>query len=149
MRRPLIALALAATVAACGGDDGLSTEEYRDRATVICRESREATDAVEQPTRSTNAAIAAYFERLMAISRRTTAQFAKLEPPEELADAHDDALAANREGVDEVQRLIRELERGGDARALLQGATGRLQQLSSRSRAAADRLGVPECARQE
>ncbi len=71
-----------------------------------------------------------------------------LRPADTLTDAMR-ALSANREGVEEVLRLVNELERGGDARALLQGAQGRLSELSRRSGDAARALGVPECARQE
>ena len=147
MKRLVIVLSV--FVAACGGDDALSTSEYRDEARKICREADRSTSAVARPTRTTNAAIASYFERLMNVNRKTSEQFADLEPPEELETKHEAALDANRDGVKEVERLVAELRRGGDARALLQSAQGRLQELSQRSGAAARALGVPECARQE
>jgi hypothetical protein len=149
MKRLLLALALALFVAACGGDDALSTDEYRGEARKICREADRATRAVDRPTRTTNAAIASYFERLMKVNRKTSEQFDELEPPEELKAKHEAALDANRDGVKEVERLVAELRRGGDARALLQASTGRLQELATRSGEAARALGVPECARQE
>ena len=144
-----LALVLALLVAACGGDDALSTDEYRGEARKICQEADRATKAVEQPTRTTNAAIASYFERLMAVNRKTSEQFGELTPPDELEKQHKAALDANRDGVQEVEKLVAELRRGGDARALLQAAQGRLQELSTRSGEAARALGVPECARQE
>jgi hypothetical protein len=149
MKRLLLALCLTSSLAACGGDDALSTSEYRGEARKICQEADRATSAVERPTRTTNAAIASYFERLMNVNRKTSEQFGELEPPEELKAKHEAALAANRDGVKEVERLVAELRRGGDARALLQAAQGRLQQLSQRSAEAARALGVPECAQQE
>ena len=85
----------------------------------------------------------------MNVNRKTSEQFADLEPPEDLKSKHEAALAANRDGVKEVEKLVAELRRGGDARALLQSAQGRLQALSQRSGEAARALGVPECARQE
>jgi hypothetical protein len=148
MRRIAIA-ALVALAAGCGGDDGLSPDEYRSQARQICNDARRATRTVEQPTRTTNAAIADYFSRLLSVNERTAKRFGALEPPEDLKDAHDEALRANRDAVTEVRRLVAELREGGDATELLQGAQGRLTDLASRSRAAAQRLRVPECAREE
>jgi hypothetical protein len=147
MRRPPI-LALLATAAvalgACGGDE-TSPEEYRAEARQICQEADRATERVRQPTRSTPEAIADYFQRLLAPNERATRRFEQLEPPEELQDAHDDALSANRRGSDEVRRLIRQLEGGEDPRQVLAGAQQRIRTLTREADRAADRLGVPEC----
>ncbi len=112
-------------------------------------DATKATRAVEAPTRTTNEAVANYFKRLIAVTKRSSERFGELEPPEDLKRQHDAALKANEAGVKEVERLIAELERGGDARALLQNAQTRLEDLSRRSDEAARALGVPECARQE
>lgn len=147
MRRPLvIVVAAALTLAACGGS-ALSTGEYRRQARAICTDADRASEKVTAPTRATNAAIADYFKRILAVNDRTTRRFEELEPPEDLQDAHEDALAANRAGVDEVRKLVAELEEGGDATAVLQDAPQRLEGLVRRSREAARRLGVPECGR--
>lgn len=149
MRRASLVIALSAAVAACGGEDTLSVEEYRSEARTICRDATKETAAVQAPARTTNDAVATYFERLIAITRRSSDRFGDLKPPDELDRQHEAALKANEAGVAEVERLIRELERGGDATALLQNAQTRLQDLSRRSDEAARALGVPECARQE
>ena len=149
MRRLPLVLVLSATLVACGGDDPLSMEEYRAEAKVICEDATRSTRAVEPPTRTTNEAVAGYFKRLIAVTKRSSDRFGKLEPPEDLEAEHDAALKANKAGVNEVERLIAELERGGDARALLQNAQTRLEDLSRRSDEAARALGVPQCARQE
>jgi hypothetical protein len=139
----LVALPLAA---ACGGDDRLSTDEYREQARRICVDADRATERIEQPTRATAEAIADYFKRLLEANDRTTKRFEALEPPEELEQAHDDALEANAEAIKVVREVIDELERGGDSREVLTRAQSRLQELRRRSGDAADRLGVPECA---
>ena len=149
MRRLPLVLALSVTLAACGGDDALSAKEYRAEAKSICEDATKATRAVEAPTRTTNEAVASYFQRLITVTKRSSDRFGELEPPEELKAKHDAALKANKAGIEEVERLIAELERGGDARALLQNAQTRLQDLSRRSDEAARALGVPQCARQE
>jgi predicted small lipoprotein YifL len=148
MRRSLlIALACLLALAGCGGDDPLSTDEYRQQARTICTDAERASDAVRPPTRATPAAIADYFKRILEVNDRTTNRFAELEPPSELEDAHEDALQANRAGVEEVRKLVDELEKGGDPTAVLQDAPERLQRFVERSRQAARRLGVPECGR--
>jgi hypothetical protein len=149
MRALLTSLALAALLglAACG-DDGLSTSEYRAQAKKICTDADKATAGVKEPTRATSEAISDYFKRLLAANDKTTQRFEKLQPPEDLQKAHQDALAANEAGVKEVRRVIDELQGGGDPRQVLTGAQTRLQDLSRRSGDAAKRLGVSECADQ-
>jgi uncharacterized protein YhaN len=149
VRRRLAALlVLPALLAAgaCGGDDGLSADEYRAQARQICQDADRATEAVEEPTRATSQAIVDYFRRLLQANERSTRRFESLQPPEDLRDAHADALRANRDGVREVRRVISELEEGGEPREVLTGAQTRLEALSREAADAARRLGVPECA---
>ena len=150
IRRTTTVLALLASLAlaACGGDDRLSASEYRAEAKKVCQDADRATARVEEPTRATSDAIVDYFERLLKANEQSTERFTNLEPPEELQDAHDDALKANRDGVREVRRVISELREGGDPRRVLTGAQSRLQKLSGDAADAAQRLGVPECADQ-
>jgi hypothetical protein len=148
MRRSRLLLALLGSLllVACGGEDTLTTNEYRTQARQICQDADRATESVEEPTRATSEAIVDYFRRLLRANERSTRRFESLEPPEELSDAHQDALKANRDGVAEVRRVIRELEGGGDPREVLTGAQTRLERLSGDAADAARRLGVPECA---
>ena len=150
MRPPLSLLAVLVVLglAACGGDDGPTPTEYRGEARSICADADRATEAVEEPTRATAAAIIDYFERLLKANERTTQRFESLDPPESLADAHADALKANRDGVAEVKRIITALRGGDDPRKVLTSAQERLQQLSRDAGDAARRLGVPECSDQ-
>jgi hypothetical protein len=150
MRRTTTLLALLGSLAlaACGGEDRLTANEYRAEAKKICQDADRATAAVDEPTRATADAIVDYFERLLKANERSTERFQGLEPPEDLESAHDDALKANRDGVREVRRVITELREGGDPRRVLTGAQTRLQRLSQDAASAAERLGVPECADQ-
>jgi hypothetical protein len=150
IRRTSTLLALLGSLAlvACGGEDRLSTSEYRSEAKKICQDADRATAAVKEPTRATADAIVDYFERLLKANEESTNRFTSLEPPEDLEAAHDDALKANRDGVREVRRVIGELRGGGDPREVLTGAQSRLQRLSADAANAAQRLGVPECADQ-
>jgi hypothetical protein len=150
MRRLTIVPALVAAVAvgACG-DDGLSAQDYRAEARQICQQADRATQGIQQPTRTTPEAIADYFRRLLQPTQRATERFEALEPPEDLQDAHEDVLRANREGIEEVRRLIAQLERDEDPRQVLTGAQERIRALTRQADAAASRLGVPECGQAE
>jgi hypothetical protein len=141
----LLACAAALALAACGSDDGPSVEAYRGEARAICSEADRAIQQVRQPTRTTPEAIADYFRRLLAPAERTTRRFEALQPPEELARAHDDVVRANRASVREVRQLIGRLEGDGDPRELLAGVERRIASLTREADAAAERLGVPEC----
>ena len=143
MRR-LVPLFAVLTLAACG-DDGMSTDEYRSEARKVCVDAEKATEAIEQPTRSTPEAIVDYLERLLDANEKTIARFDKLDPPDDLQKPHDDILAANRDGAETVRGVIRQLEGGEDAREVLQSSTSRLRELGERSNEAAERLGVREC----
>ena len=132
-------------LAACGGDDSMSTDEYRAAAKRICVDAEKASNAVERPQRTTTESIADYLERLLAANERTIDRFAKLDPPEDLQRAHDDVLKVNRDGAKQVRDIVGELEGGGDAAEVLQSSTGPLRDLNRRSNAAAEKLGVPEC----
>jgi hypothetical protein len=145
MRRLVpFAAVFAVTLAACG-DDGMSAKEYRAAAKKVCVDAEKATDAVEQPTRSTPEAIVDYLERLLDANERTIQRFEKLDPPDDLQKPHDDILDANRDGARTVRGVIRQLESGEDAREVLQSSTSRLRELGERSNEAAERLGVREC----
>ena len=141
---PLAAVLLSLALVACG-DDGMSAKEYRAEAKKVCVDAEKATDAIEQPTRSTPEAIVDYLERLLDANEKTIARFDKLDPPDELQKPHDDILAANRDGAKTVRGVIDKLESGEDAREVLQSSTSRLRELGRRSNEAAERLGVREC----
>jgi hypothetical protein len=145
VRRALVIVALAAAFAGCGGEDPMSPEDYRAELRKICAESERKTDQVEQPTRATPEAIADYLTRLRDISVTAVEKVEELEPPDDLADAHDRALDANREGIEKVEPVIDELEKGGDPTQILAEARNELKASGEAAKKAGDDLGVPEC----
>ena len=92
----------------------MSATEYRAEAKKVCIDAEKATEAVEQPTRSTPEAIVDYLERLLAGQRAARPQrFEKLDPPEDLAEPHDEiAEGQPRRRASEVRGVIDELEGG-------------------------------------
>ena len=145
MRRTLATLALAAAFAGCGGEDALSTEDYRAQLRKICEDTERRSNAVREPTRATPEAIVDYLTRLRDVNVRSIRRVEELEPPDELEDAHERALAANREGRAKVDEVIDELERGGEPAEVLSEAREGLQESSEAAQKAGRDLGVPEC----
>jgi regulator of protease activity HflC (stomatin/prohibitin superfamily) len=146
MRRALLTFTLTAALAGCGGDDKLSPADYRAELKKICESSDRKTNEVKEPTRATPDAIADYLTRLRDINARTIEDVEKLDPPDDLKDAHDRALAANREGREKVDSVIEELEGGGDPTQVLTEARKELEESSKDAKQAARDIGVPECA---
>jgi hypothetical protein len=142
----LTALAAAATLAACGGDDTLSAADYRAEAKSICEQADQATEAVKVPTKPTAEAISTYFRDLLEPNEQATSRFAELAPPEELEAAHDEILQVNRAGAKVVRSVISDVDQGKDPVTVLQSATTELRTLNGRAQAAAGKLGVPACA---
>ena len=145
MRRVLSTFALTALLVGCGGDDKLSKEDYQAELRKICAESERRTNEVEEPTRATPEAIADYLQRLRDVNAQTIEKVEELEPPDELKDAHDRALTANREGREKVDNVIGELEGGGDPTQVLTEARKELEESSQAAKKAGEDLGVPEC----
>ena len=143
MRRLLVTLVAAACIAGCGG--GLSVDEYRAELRKICDDTKRKSNAVQPPTRSTPEAIVDYLTRLRDVNAKSIEEFEKLEPPEELEDAHNRALDANREGRKKVDQVIEDLDKGGDPTQVLTEARKGLQESSRKAQRAGRDLGVPEC----
>lgn len=149
MRRLSLSLlaVLSLALAACGGDDGMTTKEYKAEAKKICEGAQQRTEAVKQPTKATNDAIVTYLRELLKVNERTTQQFQELEPPESISAEHKKVLDTNNKSVDEVNRLIKELEGGEDAKKVFQENQQRLSQVTEEANDAIKSLGVPECGR--
>ena len=145
MRRVLATLGLAAAFAGCGGDDQLSPEDYRAELRKLCQEAERKTNQVQEPTRATREAIADYLTRLRDINAQTIQRVEDLEPPDDLKDAHDRALKANRDGRAKVDAVIEDLEAGGDPTQVLTAARKDLEASSRAAKQAARDVGVPEC----
>jgi uncharacterized protein YukE len=149
MRRLTLSLLAVFTLAlaACGGDEGLSTSEYKAEAKKICQDAQKRTEAVKQPTKATNKAIITYLNDLLKVNEQTTKDFEGLEPPEDLKAEHDKVLETNKKSVSEVNRLVDQLEGGEDAKKVFQANQQRLSQVTEEANSAIKSLGVPECGR--
>ena len=145
MRRLALIFVLAVALTGCGGDDRLSKDDYRAQLREICLDSESRTEAIDEPTRATPEAIADYLTRLRDVNALTIKEVEELEPPEDLEEAHERALDANRDGRAKVDAVIKELEDGGDPTQVLTEARKDLEESSKTAKKAAGDLGVPEC----
>lgn len=149
MRRltlPLLAV-LCLGIAACGGEDTLTSKQYKAEAKKICESAQQRTERVKQPTKPSNEAIITYLRELLKVNERTTQQFEGLEPPESISKEHKRVLDTNRKSVDEVNRLIKELEGGKKAQTVFRANQERLSKVTEEANTAIKSLGVPECGR--
>jgi len=114
-------LALGSIVAACGGNGGLTLEEYfqridaldegiEDEATRLGEEFEEAIEGAEteeevmEPFRD-------FFDRLLAISEDFVADFERIDPPSEVEDEHNEFLAIEGEFLDFLEDLNERAQR--------------------------------------
>jgi hypothetical protein len=108
--------AVAATAAACGGDDGsLSEEELIARGDEICREGqgRFAEIQAEQPASAAEAA--EQTEQLIVVTADQIERLAELEPPEELSDDLERYLDSRERTVRLFRRGLAAAERGDES----------------------------------
>src|SRR4051794_30236554 len=146
MRRGLTALTLAALLAGCGGggsSDRLSAAQYRARASRICNDSRRETDALGRP--STTREFRTFLARGIRVTQRNLSRFERLKPPKDLQGKHDDIVAGERRGLDQLRRLSSQLH--GDSRdvAVLKRAQPALNKLSAEADARYRAADLPAC----
>ena len=157
MRRTSTALALLGSctlLAACGGDDGgepLSAGDYRAQLGAICTEAEKKAEAAEQADASSGTdgkALKAAFDARLPALDESLDEIDELSPPEELEGAHDEYLKATREGVDTIQSTLDDIDEDKpltEQASVIQGLTPKLEALSTRTDAAAKKLGVAAC----
>lgn len=121
MTRPSTVVATVATLAAlvgagCGGGSE-ALDDYRADANEICIEGHEAAaseSTVAQNPRESPKRVAYGLEGALDIRSFVLDELEGLAPPDELADQHDDLVAAGRERQEVLKSLIREIERSDD-----------------------------------
>lgn len=132
---PLLALA------ACGGDDGSSRDDYIAEADAICERLNEDIAEANESQPSNLAELRALLDRGLELTREGLEEFEDLDPPEEIEDDVDDFLDSAREQA-EV------LEEARDADSIVEGSQilrERLPEIEEARRDAAEEIGFEEC----
>lgn len=140
--RPLaLILTCAAALAACGGDDGLSAEDYRAQANAACDRYEQDIKAIEEPKNLDE--VAPYAEQASARLDELMDEFETLDPPSDLSGRHDELVRLGRQSVDELSKL----EEIGDAdqQEQLQGVLATASELDTQSDQLARDMGLDSC----
>jgi hypothetical protein len=141
----IAALGAAALIAGCGGggSDSLSADEFRERADAICADSDERLATLTEPT--TGDEVLPFLRAGLPIADEEAERISRLEPPEELRDALDEAQALNQERQDVIEQAADRIEGGEDAEAVIDEVTPEIERLREEARAKARELGLTVC----
>jgi hypothetical protein len=147
---PILACLLTVALAACGGDDAPSREEFADRASEICRQAERSAENLGEGAQSRQE-IAEAVDQVIEESRDAVDELADLERPEgEAGEAAERFVEATRtqivdEGIPVLEDLRDAVEQN-DAQAA-QEASDRLDAIDTEaSDRAARELGADACA---
>jgi hypothetical protein len=150
-RRPALLTVLAALVlaAGCGGDDDggggdtLTASEYREKGNAMCLKAK--ADAGKIPLPKSPGDLADYVERTFDIGFASSAEFGKLNPPEELRKAHDAALRQTDESRDEFDTVVEKVRGSGNPTKTLQSEIRKLAPILEESEEYNRKLGLTDC----
>ena len=134
----LAALILAA---GCGGDDGLSREEFVSEADAICQEFDQRLDDVEEPQSLDD--VERYVDEARPVIEDGLNELEELQPPEELEGRWNELVASNDESLDALDDL-RQAAANGDQERLQEIAEDASQRDAESDRIAQD-IGLQEC----
>ena len=138
-----VLLALALLAAGCGGDDGAAAEDYRGQANAICAEAKRQAAELPPPAGDTSEAVAEYAGARAPIVRDELEALSELEPPDELADGHEQLLRQTEleaQALENLQQAAAAADRGGAEIAARQG-----QRAAEQRARTATELELREC----
>jgi hypothetical protein len=141
MRRPAVALALAAlAITGCGGSGGLSDKEYRAKADALCASVRSQRDRLSPSSNLSELRAAA--QSTIAINTDALRRFQALKPPDDLKAPH--AVIISR--LAETLRLQQQAVKQTDPRsAVLQSINVSATRAHAALVAAAQQAKLPAC----
>jgi hypothetical protein len=108
-----LVLATGAASSACGGDDRLSQEDFRQQANAICAKYDEKIKALGTPASSTE--IPDYVGRILPLLRQALAELRALKPPADLEDDYDGMLDETAKTIPAAQSLAVAAKKGNAA----------------------------------
>jgi hypothetical protein len=128
--------------AACGGDDGLSREEFVSEADAICQEFEQRVDDVEQPQSPDD--VERYVDEVRPVIEDGLNELEGLQPPEELEEQWNELVASNDEGLEALDDL-RQAAANGDVERI-QEISEEASRRDDESDRIAREIGLQECA---
>jgi hypothetical protein len=143
MSRVVLAFAIAALVAGCGGGSGrLSKAEYAKRADAICAKYNAKLKALSRPTGISG--LPAYVDRALPLARKGDDELRALKPPKDEEQRAKEWLDQNDSVVGSMERL-RDAAKKGD-RAGIQTALNEASSANQTANRLARSLGLRVCA---
>ncbi len=147
--RPIVgglAIGCIALVAGCGGgtsSSALSPEEYRTQADAICTTFDTAQNAVAEPTSPET--IAPYFETLLPLATKQTADLKALQVPDELKVKHDEAIGLQEQQLAIITDVKKRIDGGESPVSVVTELQTKVTPLSDKGEALAKELGLKVC----
>ena len=140
--RPLVLAVV--VLSACGGDDRLSEEEYREQGNAICSKYERQIDAVPEPRGDTAQEIVDYVDKVEPLAEKQVDEVRELKPPEDDQATHDEMIREAERTLD----AIRDLRRAADANdpAAAREAIEQGESAGDNADALAKQLGLDACA---
>jgi hypothetical protein len=147
-RRALLAvlafLPLAFALAACG-DDRLSAQDLRTRASTICADAANATDRIPVPSEPSQGV--RFLRAGLAGMRPAVARLHTLKPPKKLDDSYTKAVALGRLEAALIARNAHAIDDGADVIATFRTLQAQMLPLTREENAFWRALAIPACVR--
>jgi hypothetical protein len=144
-RLALFASGLTLVLAACGGgsdeDHALTADEFRQQADSICRQYEDKIKALGSPSSLSD--LGGYVDQVIPIIEEGNGKLANLQPPTELADDWDRAMALQNQNLS-VARDLRQAIHDQDT-AEAQQLIQKLDETDAKSNEIARGIGLEEC----
>ena len=141
----IILLSASLLVAACGGEDSASPEEFRGQATEVCRDIERQLDQIQEILPATAEQAEKQAEAVIDVSDQALGNLRKIDSPEELQGGYDRYLDQREEAIGFVEQA-RDAANAKDSDAY-EGAKRRLAEGQPTRRQMALKLGLSSCSR--
>jgi hypothetical protein len=141
--RPIaLTLTCAAALAACGGDDRLSADEYREQGNEACKAYEQRLGELSQPSSLED--VPGYADDAQAELTELIDTLDELQPPDDLEQKHNELVRVGRPSVDALGDLSAAGESGEqeEVQKVLRDAA----RLDQRSDELSRSLGLTACA---
>lgn len=143
--RPIaITLTCAAALAACGGDDRLSAEDYRTQGNEACEAYEQRVRELAQPSSLDD--VPEYADQAQAELTELIDTLDELQPPDDLEQRHDELVRLGRQSVEALGDLSAAGESGEQQQ--IQRALAGAARLDQQSDQLSRDLGLEACADQ-
>ncbi|MEQ8839789.1 MAG: hypothetical protein RJQ03_07685 [Miltoncostaeaceae bacterium] len=141
----LVATGAVAFAAGCGGDESsaLSADELRTQADAICTDVNATTESIADPTSPDD--LLGFLQATRDANQDGLERLQELEPPDELADLWDQAVALNEQQLELINGAISRIEGGEDPEAVLNEVGPEAESASNELDDLAQQLGLSVC----